>query len=353
MANILDRDDRDYNKMDGERRRRGFSGNSLCPSPRWVLSRFLSYLKRKSRESINSRTRVVLSERRREDDSKSVDGSLFRCLIDDAEGESSSSLVEESPRTEIGDSSGRFTKELSFNLGLGVGLAFLIAASKSEFKKMMELQTQMEMLLKEIKDGMQRKDVCSVESESNNNFSCSMRDFNEVSYTDYNLAIQNHQSSNQSLEAEITMDCNQFPKCDIQRREGCSVGIDQLEAELEAELERLQFRLRSEDSPKNMQPQWEEMAVANDDLNGNCFEKVDDFQDSDSSKHHGVCPLELERRLHELQEARQQEKIAELRFALDCAKHNLLEKEMEISRWKEAARLINQQVPPEVSCLSR
>ncbi|XP_043694815.1 protein POLAR LOCALIZATION DURING ASYMMETRIC DIVISION AND REDISTRIBUTION-like [Telopea speciosissima] len=349
IADFLeDCDNEDYNKMDGKRRRKVCSGGSSCSSPRWVLSRCLSYLKPRSREPSNCRTRVVLAKteerrtneserRRREKESKSTDGSfLLGCQRDGAKDKSSSSLVEDSTRnSEIVnssvESSGRYTKELSFNLGLGVGLGFLIAESKNEFKKMMELRTQMEMLLKEIKGGMQRKDLYFVESEAKNDLSSSSGDFNEVGRTNYHLAIQNHQSSNHLAETEITRDCNQLPKCDTHRKEGCPVAISQLEAELEAELERLQFNLYTQDSPRNLQQENGEMVVENNAQARSCLEEVDDSYDSDTTEHNGICPLELERRLHELLEARQQERIAELEFALDCSQHKLLEKEMEIS----------------------
>ncbi|KAJ4950674.1 hypothetical protein NE237_027506 [Protea cynaroides] len=173
ISDFIDRDE-DCNKIGMKRRRKGGFGGSLSHSPRWILSRWLSHLKRRSREPSNSRNRVVLVEteerrtneweRRREEERKSVHGYfLSGCQTDGAKGESSSSLVQDCQSSEIlhssAESSGRYMKELSFNLGLGVGLVYLIAESKTEIKKMMELRTQMEMLLKEIKDGMQRKDT--------------------------------------------------------------------------------------------------------------------------------------------------------------------------------------------------
>ncbi|XP_042486451.1 protein POLAR LOCALIZATION DURING ASYMMETRIC DIVISION AND REDISTRIBUTION-like [Macadamia integrifolia] len=364
IADFLDCDKEDFGKMGGRRRRKGFSGGSFSHSPWWVLSRCLSCFKPRSGELSNSRSKVVLAEtgeRRtkesgRREERKPIDGSFpLGCRTDGAKGESSSSLVEESTRSsEIVDSSVESSaihvKELSFNLGLGVGLLFLIAESKNEFKKMMELRTQMELLLKENKDGMQRKDQYFVESEANNDFSYSSRDFNEVG-TNYHLAIQNHLSSNHLVQTEITKDCIQLSKCDTQRKEGCPVAIDQLEAELETELERLQFSLCTQELSRNLQQEQGEMAVENDAQARSYFGEVYDCHDSDSIEDHGICPLELERRLHELLEARQKEQIAELEFALECSQNKLLEKEMEISWWKDTARVISQHVPE--TCLSR
>lgn len=52
-------------------------------------------------------------------------------------------------------------------------------------------------------------------------------------------------------------------------------------------------------------------------------------------EHHGVSARELERKLHEVLEMRQREKIAELESALGCVRQKLLEKEMELHWWKE------------------
>lgn len=61
----------------------------------------------------------------------------------------------------------------------------------------------------------------------------------------------------------------------------------------------------------------------------------------DSKEHSGVCPRELERRLHELLESRQQEKIAELEAALECTQRKLQEKDTEICWWRDTARLVS------------
>lgn len=63
-------------------------------------------------------------------------------------------------------------------------------------------------------------------------------------------------------------------------------------------------------------------------------------QTSCSSSDCGVCAIELERRLHEVLEARQRERIAELESALRCAERRLREKEREICWWRDTARLV-------------
>lgn len=68
-------------------------------------------------------------------------------------------------------------------------------------------------------------------------------------------------------------------------------------------------------------------------------------QDACTEVHYGIHPYELERRLHKVVEARQQEHIRELEAALECARHKLHEKEIEISWWKDTAKLISQHIP--------
>jgi hypothetical protein len=72
-----------------------------------------------------------------------------------------------------------------------------------------------------------------------------------------------------------------------------------------------------------------------------------------SEEHCGVSPHELERRLHELLESRQQEQIRELEGMIECARHKLREKEMEVSWWKDTACLISCHLPESSKLNSR
>lgn len=65
----------------------------------------------------------------------------------------------------------------------------------------------------------------------------------------------------------------------------------------------------------------------------------------------GVCPLELERRLHELLEMRQEERIKALESALQCAMEKLHENQRELSWWKDTARLVFHKIPLHSSSL--
>lgn len=59
----------------------------------------------------------------------------------------------------------------------------------------------------------------------------------------------------------------------------------------------------------------------------------------DFGKFSGVSALDLERRLHELLHAKQQEQITELEYALECTKRRLVDKEIELCRLRDGASL--------------
>jgi hypothetical protein len=64
-------------------------------------------------------------------------------------------------------------------------------------------------------------------------------------------------------------------------------------------------------------------------------------EDGTSPPHGGVSARALERRLHELLQKRQQERIVELESALDAATRRLHEKEREVVWWRDAAKLVS------------
>ncbi|KAJ8634798.1 hypothetical protein MRB53_009065 [Persea americana] len=234
--------------------------------------------------------------------------------------------------------SGKCIDEASFNLGIGVGLAFLIANSKNEFHKLKELQKQMEMLLGDIKNEMQRKDrICP---DSKNNLASNS---NGSKCTEDHLDVQSHGSSDCLVMEVSTMECGQFSKSDLTEGSAKGVGMDQLEAELEAELERLQLKLDAENTSELRRKQCVKIVVKNIDMERSispCFELECNPQESHSREYSGISPNELERRLHELLESRQREQIAELESALEYAERKLHEKEMEICWWKDNVQFL-------------
>ncbi|KAI0511271.1 hypothetical protein KFK09_011896 [Dendrobium nobile] len=229
---------------------------------------------------------------------------------------------------------------LSFNLGMGAGLVFLLAKSASEFNKMVELRSEMEMMIKYIKGEMQRKASVSnlpeskVHSFPNSYYlgsECSNKpqylpdDTESCNFTGAYGAMVTHRQSNLNMDLDTKM-----------RSRG-----NEMEQELQVELQRLQLNLEDQDS--SMHPHQDRLEVdseSNESFN-DTYQQVNEPNKSENNKQTGVCPRELERRLHELLEARQHERIVELENALECAERKLNEKDMEICWWRDTARLVS------------
>jgi hypothetical protein len=68
-------------------------------------------------------------------------------------------------------------------------------------------------------------------------------------------------------------------------------------------------------------------------------DQVDEGDEESTPCHSGVPARVLERRLHELLQSRHEERIAELERELEHAQRKLQEKEREVSRWRDTAKL--------------
>ncbi|CAK9146652.1 unnamed protein product [Ilex paraguariensis] len=239
---------------DMAKQRRKVTGSFGCLSPWSIFSHWLCWLDKKSK---GQRRRL---EREKVEKPKNTEK---------AKGQCSSSASDES---------GQYTNnEASFNVGVGFGLVYLMAASTNEVKKMMELRTQMEMLLQNLREKLpiQWKDTLKP-SASN---------------------------------IETNPVCSRSLNCDTSNQETSTDGMEHLEAELEAELERLELHLDTEVMGKYTEQE------------------------------------RIERRLCEILELRQQERIKELEAALECAMDKLNETEREVAWWRDTARLISQRLP--------
>ncbi|KAK1323108.1 hypothetical protein QJS10_CPA02g01283 [Acorus calamus] len=123
-----------------------------------------------------------------------------------------------------------------------------------------------------------------------------------------------------------------------------SLRMVQLEEELEAELELLQInldsRIASEFPERRMEIAIENTAPSQS-MTASFEEEENDPQEPDIRKIFGVSPYELERRLHELLESQQRERIAELESALNTAEKRLRKKETEISWWRDTVSVLS------------
>ncbi|KAG4389281.1 hypothetical protein GLYMA_06G061800v4 [Glycine max] len=205
--------------------------------------------------------------------------------------------------------------DTSFKLGVGCGLLYLIAASKNELSKMIELQKEMEMLLQNAKGELQSKDSL--------------------------LKPLKQKSKSDTVP-------NRFLEYNTSEQDECAEEINELRAEFEIELQRLQLYLDGEAGFDDAQQEGVKVTLEDSSSKSHSSsfgEIIMEPQGATYDVSFGVPPIELERRLHELLEARLEERISELESALECKTQKLIKKEIEVTWWKDTAQLISQHVP--------
>ncbi|XP_008790663.1 protein POLAR LOCALIZATION DURING ASYMMETRIC DIVISION AND REDISTRIBUTION-like [Phoenix dactylifera] len=241
--------------------------------------------------------------------------------------------------TKLSVSSGEKPEGISFNLGMGLGLVFLLTKCASEFKRMTKMQAELEILLKEIKDEVQNNDVIYTFLESSNGVAFSAPDCSGDVSTSKAIPLQSRVASFHQEGAECATESDEKSTIYADKRR---LKMDQLEAKLEVEIERMQLNLEGEDSSVLLGQHKIVLTGESSDSSGSFSINVG--QDIEPKKENngessGVSALELERRLHELLHTKQQERIAELEYVLECTKRKLVEKEIEICWLRESASL--------------
>ncbi|KAJ7966266.1 protein POLAR LOCALIZATION DURING ASYMMETRIC DIVISION AND REDISTRIBUTION [Quillaja saponaria] len=315
------------------RRRRDGSPIIECFSPRRIVARWLSAL-RQAKEQREKRKKESKGEKKVEEFES---GSS-------PENRSMNELNGSSPSFSnyANEESGHCRNNTTFKLGVGCGLLYLIAASKNELTKMVELWTEMEMLLKNVKKEQEKKDALPMPSGVDDAIACSISVVQVGLDSTSQATVQSH--TPRALPEWENMVHDQSIECYTTDQDEC---MNELEAELKAELEYLQLHLDKESTCKHLQQQGTKVEVRDSNASSYIvgFGEVIDPKEAGNEMCCGVPPMELERTLHELLEARQQERIEELESALESAKQKLLKKEIEASWWRDTARLVFQHVP--------
>ncbi|TVU27918.1 hypothetical protein EJB05_19420, partial [Eragrostis curvula] len=265
----------------------------------------------------------------------------------------------ESPRSSL---SGKKDAVPAASLGLGASLVLLLSKSAAELSRMAELRAQMERLMLDV-----RADVRS----SCNGGRPSASDGPHTDTDSASVVKEPGDVDEAALSPSRGFPASRGGSEDAGHRE----TMDQMEAELEAELSRLQqMAANGEENVTPLRDQ-EELEIeeakigatsgsplsvicsdsdiddgATDHDGGESQEEDDEEEDNDgdesdaeeqakSPPHSGVSARELERRLHELLQSRHETRIAELEAALERARRKLKEKEREACRWRDTAKL--------------
>ncbi|XAR63805.1 hypothetical protein NMG60_11023898 [Bertholletia excelsa] len=213
---------------------------------------------------------------------------------------------------------------LLFCLGVSLGIVSSCLANKREVDKLNDLLKQTENLVQDLQDELEMRDLLTVKELAYENY-----DSPSGCFCSYSKRAPHSFTSKQNLNASTTYDCHGLPD---KKAEEDSESMSKIEAELEAELERLEINMNSrtiegrlldlvEDDP-NFLP-----GITDGELRPEMFGRqggAQPYADQDgsgsSTSHHSanytVSPWELSLRLHQVIQSRLEERIMELETAL-------------------------------------
>uniref|UniRef100_A0A453QYF9 Protein POLAR LOCALIZATION DURING ASYMMETRIC DIVISION AND REDISTRIBUTION n=1 Tax=Aegilops tauschii subsp. strangulata TaxID=200361 RepID=A0A453QYF9_AEGTS len=277
-------------------------------------------------------------------------------------------LPMDTPRSSLGRKKPE-EEVMSMNLGLGASLVLLLSKSAVELNKMVELRAQMEALVSEI-----RHETVGKEKQGG-------------SAPAYAPAASSSSSQESTVikdpiaraEDALSDNCSGARTADRRQLSAAVVAMDhnKMEAELQIELSRMQTQQRAMHAPMRglevkttrgahvsvdttsrscvvdhaAQANAEEDSEEEEDQHEEDYEEDEEEEEDDdggevvdrdrSPPHGGVSARALERRLHELLQRRQQDRIVELEAALDGAQRRLQEREREVVWWRDAAKLVS------------
>lgn len=229
---------------------------------------------------------------------------------------------------------------LLFFLGITIGMMSTIVANKREVDKLHELLKQTEHLVLDLHEEIEMKDTLSVKELTYDGYE---------SHKTKECPFRNEDSTKFSTECELdTSERYGGNEPDNQKKAECFESMSTIEAELEAELERLELNMKSSSIERisdfiELDPNFEADVVQGElrveTVNG----KPGDPSDSDhcgsstndnNSANYAVSPRELSLRLHEVIQSRLEARIMELERALEDSQKrvHLKESEHAISR---------------------
>ncbi|VVB10758.1 unnamed protein product [Arabis nemorensis] len=306
--------------MEGSRRRRGDGCTVVeCYTPRKAVARWLSGLrssklgKREAMEEQEDDTgeyRLTTPRRcstKRLNESRPLEGKL------------------ETHRFESG------SREAPLEMGIGSFLLYLVVASKTELDKMANLRIEMEMLLLNAKEELQKKEL-----QENPPMSLNDAYANEPSGYQFSPQVISNLASSIFQDSLTSVLQEENTECEVSKPEDYHRGADR-SSKLQVEEGSLRLDEKAEERHTKYQIQ-RQRKLKDNECEVSKPEMVTD-------ERYGVCPYELEKKLHELLETRQQEELLKLETALSRVERRLQEKDTEVSWWKDAAHLLAQRVP--------
>ncbi|KAK9684491.1 hypothetical protein RND81_10G213700 [Saponaria officinalis] len=207
-----------------------------------------------------------------------------------------------------------------FCLGISIGILSTIIANKAELEKLKESLKQSENLVEDLQDELEMKDSLTVKELVHDDDSQDIHGISSVTevfdvfsdQADVNVSIRNADEESVSLTNDHS--------------------ITNIEAELEAELERLELTMKGSTRPGELNHEFDEGMIAElvcGELNSETVRRRSSSEhtlDRGSSPHStkdGVSPRDLSLRLHEVIQSRLEERITELETELAKSRNNI------------------------------
>ncbi|KAI9086198.1 hypothetical protein K1719_031746 [Acacia pycnantha] len=215
-----------------------------------------------------------------------------------------------------------------FGWGLGFGIMYMMSAGKSEISNLNKTLDETAKVVQELKSELHRRKSSHMRKISDS------IDGNEVMLRKTSSEVRDTGARISSLPA--ASDDGECGGSALTEESGQPVPeIEQLEAELELELQKLPGRTLDSLSLEEMRPKCEfdkeirlQLQVGDDGCDGTEFQ--------------GVLASELSQRLNHLLVERQEDQIVELESELHLAQSKLHEKEAELQALKDTVRRLSQ-----------
>ncbi|XP_028775955.1 uncharacterized protein LOC114732785 [Neltuma alba] len=217
-----------------------------------------------------------------------------------------------------------------FGWGLGFGIMYMMSTGKSEISKVNKTMDETAKAVQELKSELHRRRSSrtrKISDSVDHNDSPKLSDRNEMMRRKTSSEVRHTDARIPSLPA--ASDDGECGSSALTEESGQPVPeMDQLEAELELELQKLPGCTLDSPSLEEMRPKLHELQVGDDGCDGTEFQ--------------GVLAPELSQRLNHLLIERQEDQIAELESELDLAQSKLHEKEAELQALKDTVRRLSE-----------
>ncbi|CAI9754092.1 unnamed protein product [Fraxinus pennsylvanica] len=225
---------------------------------------------------------------------------------------------------------------LNFYRGFSIGIISSFLAHKMEIEKLSTLLRQTENLVQDLQEELEMKDLLTMKELAVENYES--QDMHDDSY--YKEAVDAF-----TPEQKVD-DSTEYCREEYGDQKAEDLSLSNIEAELEAELERLELNMSSSKLEKKISnlAEVDKDFIADDvegELRADLFDKPDVDQDqigcsTPCSVHYAVSPRELSLRLHEVIQSQLEERVKELEIALQNSQRKMKYAESKNApRWSE------------------